>query len=170
MSEVIWPESYLPGTTDYFVSNETVVASLSAAHAWPFLADTARWPESSAEIWQIRFHDGGGSELRFGTRFQFVVGGALVQAEIVEYATPTDGGPGRLAWHGWVENDGRKIVDAHCGWVIEDLPDARVRVLWQESLIGPAARELARLRPRPALNSHQDWVEGIAAAALAARA
>ncbi|WP_233838473.1 SRPBCC domain-containing protein [Paraburkholderia sp. ZP32-5] len=170
MSEILWPEGYLPGTTDYYVSNETIVAGLSAARAWPFLADTARWSESYGEFEQIRIHDRDGTELRFGTRFQFVVGGVPVQAEINEYVAPTDGVPGRLAWHGWTESDGRKIAEAHCAWLIEDLPGTRVRILWQESLLGPAARELAQLRPRPALDAHQNWIEGIAAAALAARA
>lgn len=169
MTGIVWPHGYLPGTTDYYISNETVVAGLSAAHTWPFLADTANWPASYAELAQIRFHDGNGSELHLGARFEFAVGGTLVQAEVNEHVVPIDVASGRLAWHGWVEKDGQKLVDAHCGWLIEDLPGDRVRIVWQESMIGPAARELAQLRPRSALDSHQDWVEGIAAAALAAR-
>jgi len=170
MSEITWPEGYLPGTTDYYVSNVTVVAGLSAARAWPFLADTAHWPESYGELAQIRIHDGGETELRLGTRFEFAVSGTLVQAEVNEYVAPAGGVPGRLAWHGWVESNGQTVLDAHCGWLIEDLPGSRVRILWQETLIGAAARELAQLKSRPALNTHQDWVEGIAAAALAANA
>jgi hypothetical protein len=169
MSEITWPEGYLPGTTDYFVSNVTVVPGLSAARAWPFLADTARWPESYGELAQIRIHDGDGTALRFGTRFEFAVSGMLVQAEVNEFVAPAEDTPGRLSWHGWVESIGQKVLDAHCGWLIEDLPGSRVSILWQETLIGPAARELSQLRPRPALHSHQDWVEGIANAALAAR-
>lgn len=170
MSDINWPDEYLPGCTDFFVSNETIVAGVGAVQTWPFLADTTHWPTVYAELGQILFHDGGGPELRMGTRFQFVVGGTLVQAEINEYVVPTDRKPGRLAWHGWVEKDGQKLLDAHCGWLIDDLSGGRVRVLWQESLIGDLVKELAKQRPNPALTSHQDWVEGITAAALAARA
>jgi hypothetical protein len=31
MNEILWPEGYLPGTTDNCVSNEVIVASLRAA-------------------------------------------------------------------------------------------------------------------------------------------
>lgn len=103
-----------------------------------------------------------------GARFQFVVGGALVQAEVSEFVVPTDGTPGRLSWYGWVENDGMKIIDAYCGWLIEDLPANRVRVVWKETLNGPAAQQMAKASSNPAVSSHQDWVEGIAKAALAA--
>lgn len=170
MSDINWPGDYLPGTTDFYVANEAIVAGVDAIHTWPFLADTTRWPTAYAELGQIRFHDGSGPELRPGARFQFIVGGALVQAEVNEYVVPGEDTPGRLSWHGWVEDDGQKIVDAHCGWLIEDLPGNRVRVVWKESLIGPAARQMAKAASNPAVASHQDWVEGIARASLAARA
>lgn len=169
MSEINWPQDYLPGTTDFFVANETIVAGLSADQAWPFLADTALWPTSYAQLSQIQFHDGNGPELQPGARFEFVVAGTRVQAEVNEYTAPVAATAGRLAWHGWVENDGQRIVDAHCAWLIEDLPGGRVRVVWHESLRGPVAREMAKASSNPAVASHQDWVEGIVRAAVAAR-
>lgn len=169
MSEIIWPESHLPGYTDFYVSNETVVANLNAAEVWPFLTNTSHWPIVYAELAQVRFHDNSGPELGLGARFEFVVGGTLVQAEINEFDAPSPTTPGRLAWHGWIELDGKKLVDAHCGWLIENLSGDRVRVVWQESLIGPAAQGLAAQRPNLAVSSHQEWVDGIPAAALAAR-
>lgn len=168
MNDINWPQDYLPGTTDFYVANETIVAGVSSLQMWPFLADTTQWPIAYAELGQIQFHDGSGPTLSQGARFQFVVGGVLVQAEINEYIAPIEGSPGRLAWHGWVENEGKKIVDAHCGWLIEDLVGGRVRVLWKESLIGSAAEQMAKAASNPAVVSHQDWVEGIAKAALAA--
>jgi hypothetical protein len=39
MNEVNWPEKYLPGTTDNFVSNEVIVASLTTAQVWPYPND-----------------------------------------------------------------------------------------------------------------------------------
>jgi len=167
MNEIVWPEAYLPGTTDFYVSNETIVSGLNAAQVWPFLVDTAHWSTCCPELSVIQFHDNNDPGLRLGSRIQFFFGSSLVQAEIQACVAPTDDEPGRLAWHGWVERDGQSILDAHCGWLIEDLPHGRVRILWQESLLGSFARELARLKPNPVLSSHQQWVDGIAAAALA---
>lgn len=33
-SAIIWPNDYLPGTTDNFASNEIIVAGLSAKEIW----------------------------------------------------------------------------------------------------------------------------------------
>jgi len=42
MHEIIWPDGYVPGFTDNFVSNETIVAGLRAADIWPLLAEAPR--------------------------------------------------------------------------------------------------------------------------------
>jgi hypothetical protein len=34
MNEIVWPEGYLPDTTEYCVSNEVIVAGLGAAGIW----------------------------------------------------------------------------------------------------------------------------------------
>ncbi len=60
MSEIVWPERFLPGTTDNYVSNETIVAGLRAADVWPWLNDTAAWPACYGNVSDIRFHDGSG--------------------------------------------------------------------------------------------------------------
>ena len=39
-SAIIWPNDYLPGTTDTFASNEIIVAGLSAKEIWAQLNDT----------------------------------------------------------------------------------------------------------------------------------
>ena len=49
-SAVIWPNDYLPGTTDNFASNEIIVAGLSAKEIWAQLNDTTL----SAELLQQR--------------------------------------------------------------------------------------------------------------------
>jgi hypothetical protein len=33
-ADITWPARYTPGTTDNFVSNEVIVANLSAAQVW----------------------------------------------------------------------------------------------------------------------------------------
>ncbi|MCA1913956.1 MAG: SRPBCC domain-containing protein, partial [Klebsiella quasipneumoniae] len=39
-SAIVWPEEYLPGTTDNFASNEIIVSGLTAAEIWAQLDDT----------------------------------------------------------------------------------------------------------------------------------
>jgi hypothetical protein len=40
---ITWPERYLPGTGDNFVSNEVIVTGLTAVQVWRFLTDTSEW-------------------------------------------------------------------------------------------------------------------------------
>ena len=44
MNAIEWPEGYLPGYTDNFVSNEVIFAGLTAAEIWPLLTEPTRWP------------------------------------------------------------------------------------------------------------------------------
>jgi hypothetical protein len=53
MSDIGWPERYTPGTTDNYVSNEIIVAGLTAADVW-YLNDTSAWPYYS-NVSDIRF-------------------------------------------------------------------------------------------------------------------
>jgi hypothetical protein len=55
MHEIIWPQGYLPGTTDNFASNEVIVAGLSAAEVWPFLSNAPLWPTYYANSADVRF-------------------------------------------------------------------------------------------------------------------
>lgn len=166
MNEIVWPEAYLPGTTDFYVSNETIVGGLNSEQVWPFLVETTQWHTCCPDISKVQFHDNGGPRLHRGSRIQFFFGTTLVQAEVQTCVGPSEGKPGRLSWHGWVERDGQCVLNAHCGWLIEDLPHDRVRILWQESLLGSLAQELARLKPNLVLPSHRQWVDGIATAAF----
>jgi hypothetical protein len=43
MSDIVWPERYTPGTTDNYVSNEIIVAGLTAADVRPYLNNTSAW-------------------------------------------------------------------------------------------------------------------------------
>ncbi|MFJ5162370.1 SRPBCC domain-containing protein [Pantoea sp. NPDC088449] len=168
MSIINWPDLYLPGKTDFFVSNETIISGVLTDNAWTFLADTRRWHEAYSELSGIEIHDESDPVLSKGTRFSFNISGLTVQAEVTESQAPSPGVAGRLSWHGWVETGGTTIVDAWCAWIIEDLHSERTRILWQESLLGKPAKEMSRQKPNPALLSHQDWVDGIAHAARTA--
>ncbi len=168
MNAIFWPQGYLPGFSDNFVSNEVIVAGLAAQDVWPLLAEAPRWPGYYANSANIRFHDGASPELAEGRRFYFETFGFPVEAEVVEYVAPADGAPGRVAWHGWA-GEGATRLDVHHAWLVEDLPQGRVRILTQETQNGAPAKELAGARPNPMLNGHQDWLDGLVAAARVAK-
>jgi hypothetical protein len=165
MSDIIWPERFTPGTTDNFVSNEVIVKGLTTTTVWPYLNDTTAWPAYYRNVSDIRFHDGSGPQLRKGARFRFTTFSFPVEAEVTEHEPPAAGKPARVAWHGWVEGDAANRLDVHHAWLIEDLPGGRVRVLTQETQNGTPAQELARTKPNPMLNAHQEWIEGLTSAA-----
>jgi len=169
MNAIIWPEEYLPGTTDNYVSNEIIVPGLSAAEVWPSLNNTNAWPVYYSNASEIRFHDGTGPELSLGARFRFTTFGFPVEAEVTEYEPPTKDKPARVAWHGWVEGDAEGRLDVHHAWLLEDLPGGRVRILTQESQTGKPAQELAQTKPNPMLNAHQEWIDGLASHSIAER-
>lgn len=166
VDEIIWPEQFTPGMTDNYVSNEIVVRGLSAATVWHLLNDTSAWPTYYTNASEIRFHNRPGPELSAGARFRFTTFGFPVEAKVTEYDPPVAGRPARIAWHGWVEGDANHRLDVHHAWLFEDLSGNRVRILTQETQNGVPAQELARTRPNPMLNAHQDWIEGLARAAM----
>jgi hypothetical protein len=167
MHAIIWPDDYQPGFTDNFVSNEVIVASLSVADVWPQLADTTAWPTYYSNASDIAFHDGTGPMLSAGARFRFTTFGFPVEGEVTEFVPPSAGQAARVAWHGWVEGDARGRLDVHHAWLLEDLPGGRVRVLTQETQKGAPAVELAKTRPNPMINGHQEWLDGLIESARA---
>lgn len=169
MHHIHWPEGYLPGTTDNFASNESIAAGLSAAEVWPLLSRASAWPGYYANAADVRFPEGAGPELAAGLRFRFTTFGFVVDAQVTEYQPPTEGQPGRVAWHGWC-GEGAARLDVHHAWLVEDLPGGRVRVLTQETQNGAPAVQLAATRPNPMVNGHQDWLDGLIAAARRTKA
>lgn len=167
---IIWPNGYLPGTTDNFVSNEVIVAGLSAEDIWPLLADATRWPSYYANSADIRFYDGKGPVLASGDRFFFKTFGFPVEAQVTEYVPPLQGRPGRIAWHGWSGAEGSaERLDVIHAWLVETLPGGRVRILTQESQKGKPAQALATSKPNIMVNGHQDWLSGLVTAAQGAK-
>lgn len=173
MHAIHWPAAYLPGTTDNFVSNETIAAGLSAADVWPWLARPALWPGYYSNAADVQLPPGTpaapADELAAGLAFFFTTFGFPVDAQCVECVAPADGQPGRVAWHGWAGAPGSaQRLDVHHAWLVEDLDGGRVRILTQETQRGAPAVELARTRPNPMLLGHQDWLGGLVAAARGA--
>lgn len=48
---------------------------------------------------------------------------------------------------------------------MEDLSGGRVRILTQESQCGGVFVEFSKKKPNPMVNGHQDWCDGLVAAA-----
>lgn len=165
MREIIWPDGFIPGKTDNYVSNEIIISGLSALDVWPFLNDTSHWPTYYSNVADIDLGTPGQTELSAGLTFFFTTFGLPIEAIVREHVPPTSGDPGRLAWHGW-SGEGEDRIDAYHAWLIEDLSDNRVRILTQETQNGGPAKELAKTLPNPMLNAHQEWIEGLARASL----
>lgn len=170
MNNIVWPEGFIPGKTDNYVSNEIILSGLNAVDIWPFLNNTAIWPSYYSNVSNIKLPANAGTELKAGMHFSFTTFGIPIEADILEYEPPMDGKPGRLAWHGWAgEKKSSDRIDAYHAWLIEDLSNDRVRILTQETQNGEPARNLAKTTPNPMLNAHQEWVDGLGQTALKAK-
>lgn len=167
-SAIDWPQAYLPGTTDNFVSNEVIVAGLTAADIWPFLSNATLWPSYYKNSADVRFYDHKGPVLADHDRFFFKTFGFPVEAQVTELSPPNPGSPGRVTWHGWT-GEGDKRLDVIHAWLVEDLSGGRVRILTQESQKGTPAKELHMATPNPMINGHQDWLNGLVQAARDAK-
>src|ERR1700757_5228196 len=121
MNEIFWPKDYTPGFTDNFASNEVIVAGLSATDVWPFLSNARLWSTYYSNSANIRFYDGKGPELEDGVRFYFETFGFPVKAQVLEYAPPAEGKPGRLGWDG-SGGEGGAGFDIFPAGLIEGLP------------------------------------------------
>ncbi|MER5193913.1 SRPBCC domain-containing protein [Streptomyces sp. NPDC002755] len=163
---ITWPEQYLPGTGDNFVSNEVIVRGLTAAKVWHFLIDTSTWEGYYDNVADISFPQGGGPRLKDGLAFSFgTFGFPPLDALVVEFRAPADGVPGRLSWTAGQDGTPEERLDVLHAWLVEDLPGGRVRILTQETQIGQPAAALAGERPNPMLNGHQAWLDGLVAVA-----
>ncbi|MFB7931553.1 MULTISPECIES: SRPBCC domain-containing protein [Streptomyces] len=161
-----WPQKYLPGTGDNFVSNEVIVQGITAADVWPFLTDTSTWEGYYDNVADISFPDGGGPGLKDGLAFRFgTFGFPPLDARVVQFQAPAEGVPGRLSWTAKQDGTPEERLDVLHAWLVEDLPGGRVRILTQETQIGRPAAALAAERPNPMLNGHQAWLDGLVAAA-----
>ena len=80
---------------------------------------------------------------------------------VKESIVPKDGEPGRIAWYAKTD-DGLEIYHA---WIVEEVSNKRVRVLTQEVQNGPVFQKWASDKPNVMLMGHQDWLDGLVAAA-----
>lgn len=167
-STIIWPNQYLPGTTDNYVSNEIFVPGLTAEQVWPYLVDITKWESYYKNVGQIT-PPSSGPILEKDDKFSFsTFGFPPLQSQVWESVAPTASSPGRLAWRAWQDGDEETALDVHHAWIVENTEWGVVRILTQEAQIGKPAAQLATTRPNPMLNGHQDWLDGLAKTAKAA--
>lgn len=101
-----------------------------------------------------------------GESFHFsTFGFPVLECQVKESVPPGNGQAGRLAWSASLEGGEDEAVEVYHAWLIEDLPNGRVRILTQESQIGKPAAALAGQKPNVMLLGHQDWLDGLVAAA-----
>ncbi len=162
LNEIIWPEEYLPGTTDNFASNEVIVKDLTIADVWPLLARPAAWATYYGNCSDAAFKEDGHEELYAGAPFFFKTFGFPINAEVTEFV-PENDGVARLAWHGWAEGDADHRLDVIHAWLLEALPSNRLRILTQESQIGKPAAAMAGTCTM--IDGHQAWLNGMVKAA-----
>jgi hypothetical protein len=160
-SAITWPKKYLPGETDNFVSNEVIAKGVHAEQIWALLADCSKWTSYYNNCSDITPPDSG-PLLNKGDTFKFSTFGFPVLTCPVEESTPPNSGQaGRIAWSFALGDE----VSGYHAWLVEDLEGGRVRILTQESQIGKPAAELREKRPNRMLLGHQDWLDGLVAAA-----
>lgn len=169
LNEINWPEGYLPGMTDNFASNEIIVRGITAEDVWNSLINTSIWESYYQNMSDIFFYENDGPLLKPDTRFRFKTFGFPVEAKVVEFELPSEGKPGRLAWHGWAEGDADHRLDVIHAWLLEDLSFDRVRILTQESQKGKPAKDLFNSEPDIMNQGHQDWIKGLAKTVLATK-
>lgn len=164
-SAIIWPTKYLPGTTDNFVSNEVIAKGISAKQIWALLNDISKWESYYDNVSQIT-PPSSGPMLQEGDEFKFsTFGFPVLTCPVQESVAPDAAHPGRLAWSAKLEGGPDEEVDVYHAWLVEDLEGGRVRILTQESQIGKPAAQLGEKKPNKMLLGHQDWLDGLIAAA-----
>ena len=164
-SAIIWPGKYLPGTTDNFVSNEVIAKGITASKIWSLLADISKWETYYDNCEQITPPDSG-PMLKKGDTFKFsTFGFPVLTCPVEESVPPKEGQAGRIAWSAKLEGGPDEKTEVYHAWLVEDLDGGRVRILTQESQIGKPAAELSQKKPNKMLLGHQDWLDGLVAAA-----
>lgn len=160
LNEIIWPQKWLPGTTDNFASNEIIVRDLSFETVIENLIDTSKWEQYYKNSSDIHMYHQTSSKLQQDTRFKFKTFGFDIEAKVEELIINED--VARIAWHGWNNSTGDDFLDVYHAWLIEKLPQNRLRVLTQESQIGIPAQQMAQDENHPMINGHQDWLDCLA--------
>ena len=135
------------------VRNEIDIAA-SPDRVWAWLVRARGWPTWYPNSADVRL-EGGGSELRAGTRFSWRTFSARLASRVEEFDAPA-----RLAWS--ARGPG---VDVYHAWLLTPMPAAACHVRTEESQYGGLARFDHLLRPHRMSRGHQLWLENLRARA-----
>jgi hypothetical protein len=143
-SAIAWPEHFKPGTTDNFVSNERITKDVTSTQIWALLANISKWESYYKNCAQITAPSTG-PFLHKSDVFKFsTFGFPPLTCTVEESEAPeSNGRAGRIAWSSKT-SEGLEIYHA---WLVEDLDGQRVRILTQESQIGPVFKEWEQQKP-----------------------
>jgi len=143
-----WPDKYLPDRTSVHVRNQMEMSALSET-VWSWLIRAELWPTWYLNSKRVVI-EGGGHDLRSGSRFRWTTFGVRLDSKVEEFVAGE-----RLAW------SARAIgIDAYHAWLIEKR-QAGCYVLTEETQNGWLARLNDTLRPREMSKQHQNWLEGL---------
>ncbi|HXZ89586.1 MAG TPA: SRPBCC family protein [Candidatus Dormibacteraeota bacterium] len=143
-----WPDKYSPDRTRVHVHNQLEMP-VPSTFVWAWLIRAELWPtwyENSKRV----VIEGGGPDLRSGSRFQWTTFGVRLDSKVEEFASGE-----RLAWSARATG-----IDAYHAWLIENRPPGSY-VVTEETQNGWLARLSNMLRPRSMSEQHQNWLEGL---------
>lgn len=167
LASIQWPDQYLPGTTDCYVSNQTVVKGVPVANVWKALLDPLLYPKFYKDIKEASFVDKSQKVLGPDSKFllRFDLGGKIVtiHCEIIEFVAPEQGKVGRITWHGLINGDNGPLLNFVQAFLVESLAGDRTRLSSGLSLIGIPGKEACEAEPNPLLVGRQQWIDSIMA-------
>jgi len=143
-----WPEKYSPDRTKVHVRNQLEMQAPPEI-VWAWLIRAKLWPTWYANSKRVVI-DGGGPDLRLGSRFSWTTFGVRLDSKVEEFM-PCE----RLAW-----SAGAMGIDAYHAWLIENRSSG-CSVLTEETQNGWLARLSNALRPLNMRRQHQNWLEGL---------
>jgi hypothetical protein len=151
-SLIRWPERYSPERTSVHAHNELDMP-VAPESVWPWLVRADLWPTWYSNSKDVAI-EGGGHELRLGTRFRWKTFGASLQSTVEEFVLFE-----RLAWSARTTG-----INVYHAWLIERVPSG-CHVVTEENQNGFLARLSDSLRPRNMERYHQVWLENLLARA-----
>ena len=145
---ITWPEKHSPAQTKVHVRNQLEMPVPSEV-VWAWLIRAELWPTWYGNSKRVVI-EGGGPDLRPGSRFRWTTFGVRLDSKVEEFL------PGeRLAWSARATG-----IDAYHASLIEKRASG-CYVLTEETQNGWLARLSNVLRPQNMNKQHQNWLEGL---------
>lgn len=141
-----WPKGYRPEETAVHARTELDMP-ISPEAVWPWLVRAELWPSWCPEFADVVI-EGGGPDLKPGSRFRWKTFGVGLDSEVVEFVQFE-----RMAWTARATG-----IDAYHAWLILRMPDGCCRVITEENQNGVLARLNNELRPRFMGRTQRVWL------------